>query len=99
MCGGEGKGADGLMALTAIQRRVGRLESVFVVDRLPGYPPLTPDEIEALAGRMANGQIWTEEETAQVVKQCPIIQGELIVKAHKGEVIIKRYLGVDLAWV
>ena len=100
MCGGgEAIGSDGLMALTAIQRRVGRLESVFVVDRLPGYPPLTPDDIEALVRRMAGGQTWTEEETARVVKQCPMIQGELMIKAHRGEVIIKRYLGVDLAWV
>jgi hypothetical protein len=99
MSGGEATGGDWLMALTAIQRRVGRLESVFVVDRLPGYPPLTADDIEALAERMAEGQTWTEEETARVIRQCPIIQGELIVKAHKGEVIIKRYLGVDLAWV
>ena len=100
MCGGEKAiGADWVMALTAIQRRGGRLERVFVVDRLPGYPSLTADEIEALAGRMAEGQAWTAEETARVVKQCPMIQGELVIKAYQGEVTVKRYLGVDLAWV
>jgi len=87
------------MALTAIQRRVGRLESAIVVDRLPGYPPVTADEIEALVGRMAEGQTWTEEETARVIRQCPIIQGGLVIKAHGGQVTIKRYVGVEPAWI
>ena len=87
------------MALTAIQRRVGKLKSLFVVDRLPDYPPLTADEIEALAGRMADGQTWTEAETARVIRQCPINQGELVIRAREGQVIIKRYVGVDSAWL
>jgi hypothetical protein len=87
------------MALPAIQRRVGRLERVIVVDRLPDYPPLTTDEIETLAQRMARGQTWTDEEAARVIRQCPIFQGELAITAHRGQVMIKRYVGVDLAWI
>ncbi len=87
------------MAITAIRRRVGRLETVFVVDRLPGYPPLGADEIEELARRTAAGNAWTELEKARIVKQCPIIQGEFVIKAYNGEVIIKRYVGVDPAWI
>ena len=75
------------------------MESAIEVDRLLGYPPLTTDEIEALAQRMAEGQAWTEEETARVERQCPIIQGELVIRAHGGQVIIKRYVGVDPAWI
>ena len=85
------------MALPTIRRRIGKLENVFVVDRFAGYPPLTVDEIEALAARMVEGEKWTDEETGRVVKQCPIIQGELLISANRGEVFVKRYLGVDLA--
>jgi hypothetical protein len=99
MSGGtETTGADDLMALPTIKRRVGRLEGVFVVDSLQGYPLLTPDEIEALAGWMADGDRWTDEEEARIIRQCPIIQGELMIMAHSGQVTIKRYLGIDTAW-
>jgi len=63
------------MALPTIRRRLGKLENVFVVDRFAGYPPLTTQEIEALAKRMAEGQEWADVETGRIVKQCPIIQG------------------------
>jgi hypothetical protein len=85
------------MALPTIRRRVGRLETVFVVDPFAGCPPLTMIEIEALAGRLADGGAWTDEEEARVARQCPIIQGELLITAIRGEVFVKRYLGVDLA--
>jgi len=87
------------MGFPAIRRRVGRLENVFAPERWAGYPPLTPEEIEALAGRMAKGQGWTNEEAARVAKQSPIIQGELLITANRGEVSIKRYPGVDLACI
>ena len=87
------------MALTRIRRRIGTLESVFAVEDLPAGPPLTTDEIEVLATRMAEGQTWTREESARVAGQCPIIQGELLITAHRGQVFVRRYPGVDLAWI
>ena len=87
------------MALSKMWRRVGKLETVFVVDRFAGLPPLTPDEIEALAMRMAEGGKWTDEEEGRVARQCPILQGELMITANRGAVFIKRYPGIDLAWV
>ena len=87
------------MGLPAIRRRIGKLEIEFAPDRFAGYPPLTADEIEMLAGRMAAGQAWTNEETARVARQCPIIQGELIIAANRDRVSIKRYPGVDLACI
>jgi hypothetical protein len=87
------------MALPTIRRRVRNLESVFVIDRFAGYPPLTPKEIEALAGRMAAGHAWTEEETARIIKLCPIVQGELLIAANRDKVFIKRYPGVEVACI
>jgi|HubBroStandDraft_3_1064219.scaffolds.fasta_scaffold1197187_2 hypothetical protein len=87
------------MGLPTIRRRVRNLESVFVIDRFAGYPPLTPEEIEALAVRMVEDKKWSEEETGRVVRQCPIIQKELLITATRGEVFMKRYLGIDLACI
>jgi hypothetical protein len=87
------------MGLPTIRRRVGRLESVFAPDRWAGYPPLTAEEIETLAGRMVQGENWSDEETGRILRQCPIIQGELLITAIRGEVFMKRYLGIDLASV
>jgi hypothetical protein len=87
------------MGLPTIRRRVGKLESVFAPDRWAGYPPLTAEEIQSLAGRMAKGEKWTDEERGRLVKQCPIIQGELLIAASRDEVFIKRYPGVDLACI
>ena len=88
------------MPLPAIRQRIGRLEAVFVVDQAAGFPPLTSEEIEGMVGRLAEGQEWTDVETARVVKQCPFIEGELLITTGlRGEVLIKRYIGVDTAWV
>jgi hypothetical protein len=87
------------MGLPTIRRRVGKLETVFAPDRFAGYPPFTASEIEALAQQAADGKKWSGEETARVVRQCPIVQGNLIIAASRGEVFIKRYSGVDVACI
>jgi hypothetical protein len=87
------------MGLPTIRRRVGKLESVFSPDRFASYPPLTVDEIEGLAQRMADGKKWSGEETARVVRQGPIVQGNLIIAANRDKVFIKRYPGVDVACI
>ena len=87
------------MGLPTIRRRIGKLEIVFAPDRWAGSPPLTEEEIEALAGRMVEDKKWSEEETGRVARQCPIIQGELLFTVIQGEVFLKRYLGVDLACI
>jgi hypothetical protein len=85
------------MGLPTIRRRIGKLEIEFAPDRFAGYPPLTAEEIETLAGRMVKGEKWTDEETGRVARQCPIIQGELLITAERDGVFMKRYPGIDLA--
>ncbi len=68
------------------------------MDRLADYPPLSNKEVEALVERMAGGEEWTREETARVAKRCLYIEGELLITMGlRGEVIIKRYPGLDTA--
>ncbi len=85
------------MALPAIQRRVGRLECVFVPDRLAGFPPLGRAEIEALVERTAGGQKWSEIDRARIARECPYTGGELIIREFRGEIMIKRLVGIDMA--
>lgn len=88
------------MALAATSKRVTRLEGIFVVDRLTNYPPLSNDEIEELVERLAGGRRWSDTETARVARQCPYIHGELLITTGLlGEVTIKRYPGLDVAWI
>ena len=91
------------MALGSLQRRTARLERVFAVDSVAQYPPLTADEMQTLADRKANGDKWTDVETARVIRQCPYIHcsvdGSLSIHGSKGEVYIKRIIGVDTTLV
>lgn len=85
------------MALLAIQRRINRLEGVFAPDLVAGFPPLTNEEIEELVEQLAGGEKWTDLERARLAKECPYTEGELIIRAFRGEITIKRLIGVDMA--
>ena len=89
------------MALASLLRRTTRLEQVFVMDTMAGYPPLTSDEIAALAQRMADGDQWTDLEKARVIKQCPYIHGgvdgSVTINVHTGNIYVKRIIGVDMS--
>ena len=71
------------MALTTIRRKVERLESAFGAYNLPDYPPLSLQEMEALAGCLADGRKWTEEETARVNRNGWTAMGRMVVAAHR----------------
>ena len=88
------------MALASLQRRTARLEKFFVVDSVAHHPPLTTDEMKALANRMADGQKCTAVETARMARQCPFTyrgdDGGLVVHAHKGGVYALRMSVEDM---
>jgi len=75
-----------------MRRRLGKLETVFVVDS-----PLTADEIEPSGWRRHRHGPSPGE--ARVVGQCLIKQGELLITAHQGRFFVNRYPGIDLACV
>ena len=91
------------MHLAALQRRTARLEKFFAVDAVARYPPLTDAEMWALTERIANGEECTAVERARVARRCPFVyggeDGGLVVHAQKGEITIKRYVGVDMTLV
>jgi len=63
------------------------------------YPPLTRSEIADIETRSRRGEEPTQLESARVERQSPIIDGELLMTAHRGQLFMKRYLGIDLAEV
>jgi hypothetical protein len=82
------------MTLSSIRRREGKLEAINI-DPPVAYQPLSADEIEALVLRASVGGTWTDEETARVLRQCPIRQGALSIGGSGNRVFIKRIIGVD----
>ena len=64
---------------------------------LGNYPPLTSPEIEAIAYRVKIGKPLTGEELDRVHRQSPIVDGEFLITASRGNVFVKHYVGVDSA--
>ena len=60
------------------------------------YPPLTSPEVNPIAYRVQMGKPLTADEMARLTQQSPVIEGELLISAHRGSVSIKRYGGLDL---
>jgi hypothetical protein len=83
----------------AVQRRIRDLEAAFASALMPDYPPLTRSEIADIERRARAGETITRVELARVERQSPIIDGELLMKCHRGQIFVKRYIGVDLAQV
>jgi len=85
------------MPIPSIRRRLGKLEGVAMFVTAVDYPPLTSPEINEIACRVKMGKLLIAEELARLTQQSPIIEGELLISTHRGNVSIKRYPGVDLA--
>jgi len=56
-------------------------------------------EIADVERRTRAGERLTKVELDRVERQSPIIDGELLMTSHRGQVFVKRYLGIDLAEV
>ena len=83
------------MAVATVRRRLRNLESVLTI--VPEYPPFTPEEIEDIDRRARAGMRFAPAELRRMEQHSPILQGELVISCHRGDVFIKRYVGVDLS--
>jgi hypothetical protein len=87
------------MSIAGIRRRLRSLETTSGWMLVGRYPPLTPSEIADIETRARRGEETSKLELARIERQSPIIDGELLMTAHRGRLFMKRYLGIDLAEV
>jgi|HubBroStandDraft_4_1064222.scaffolds.fasta_scaffold401855_2 hypothetical protein len=87
------------MPITSIRRRIAALEKTGLWLRAPNFPPFTSAEVAEIAGRIQVGSRLDRIELGRLEKQSPIIDGELLMTCHRGQVFVKRYVGVNLAEV
>ncbi len=87
------------MSLTRIERRLKAIEAMCSWVRLDKHPPLTRSQIADIERRVRSGEQPTELERALVQRQSPIVDGELMMTCHRGQVFVKRYIGIDLVEV
>ena len=87
------------MTSASIRRRLHKLEGAFELALMPESPPFTRDEIESIEQRFCAGAKFSRVELHRLEKQTPIIDGELLISCHQGQVSGKRYIGIDLAQV
>ena len=85
------------MSMPGIRRRLRSLEATSSWILLDKYPPLISSEIADIETRARRGEEPTKLELALIERQSPIIDGELLMTAHRGQLFMKRYLGIDLA--
>ena len=82
------------MPSASVRRRLVALESVLV---MPEFPPFTAAEIAALDERVRAGEEFTSTELKRVEQHSPLVSGELLITCYRGNLFIKRYIGVDVA--
>jgi hypothetical protein len=87
------------MSIAGIRRRRRAFEETANWILVGKHPPLTVSEIADIERRARGGEEPTKLELARVERQSPIIDGELLMTAHRGQLFMKRYLGIDLAEV
>jgi hypothetical protein len=85
------------MPLARIRQRLIALEKIGTWARIGKLPPLTSAEIADIAERCRRREWITKVEMARVARQSPIVDGEIIMTGYRGKLIIKRYVGVNLA--
>jgi trimethylamine:corrinoid methyltransferase-like protein len=64
---------------------------------MPDYPPLSPSEIADVERRARAGETLAKAELDRLEQHSPIIDREIMMVCHRGQLIVKRYLGIDLA--
>ncbi len=87
------------MAGGYIRRRLHALEALDMWRRVPDYPPLTHFEVIEIAQRMQSGGRLTRAELERLEQHTPIIDGELLMICWKGNLSMKRDVGINLSQV
>jgi hypothetical protein len=85
------------LPIASIRRRLSALETLGLWLRAPNFPPFTAAEVAEIAGRIQTGARLNRIELGRLEKQSPIMDGELLMTCHRGQVFVKRYVGVNLA--
>jgi hypothetical protein len=85
------------LPIASIRRRLNALETLGLWLRAPDFRPFTSAGVTEIAGRVQTGSRLDKIELGRLEKQSPIIDGELLMTCHRGQVFVKRYLGVNLA--
>ena len=81
----------------SILRRISALQTIAALTRTPDDLPRTASDIDEFARRIQQGEALAKVELDRLERQSPIVQGELLVTCHGGQLNMKRYIGIDLA--
>jgi hypothetical protein len=87
------------MPTPTLRRRISALEAVLFELPVKEFASLTPSEIDEIERRARADDKFTPIELRRIESQSPIVQGSVIVSCHKGDLYVKRYLGLDMSCV
>jgi len=73
------------------------MEAFLTPPPLREFPSLTPAEIEDIERRIVAGEPMTRVELHRIESQTPIVHTSSILTCVRGNLFLKRYLGVDLS--
>ena len=61
------------------------------------FAPLTPAQIDDIERRIVADEPFTQMELHRIESQTPIVQRSLIITCHRGNLFMKRDLGLDMS--
>jgi hypothetical protein len=85
------------MPISSVQQRLRKLESSGIFTPAREYPPFSICEVYAIGQRIVKNDSFAIDEVRRLEKHSPVIGREEIITAYGGQLVMKRYLGVDLA--
>ncbi len=85
------------MLTASIHRRLRNLEESYALALAPVYPPFSRGDLDAIEERVRTDEKLTRVELQRLEQYSPIVDGEFLITCHRGQVIMKRYPGIDLA--
>ena len=64
----------------------------------PEEPPLTSPEIQLILKRAESGEEPSRSELRRLERQGSVWEGNCVITCYRGNLTVKRYLGVDPSW-